>query len=332
MPRLLLLAGLCLGLFAAAPAGAGGLAEPEALQARLERLAQAHPGRVGICAQAPGGAPVCVNGEARFALQSVMKLVVGAAVMAAVDAGRLKLEDRITVQREDMSVFVQPIEKIVAKEGAFATTVGDLVRRAVAESDSAATDVLIARLGGPAAVQAWLAGKGLSGIRIDRDERHLQTEGVGLAWRAEYTDPARLDAAIKAVPKAERDAAFAASLKDERDTATPRGMTAFLAALAEGRLLSPASTGHFLAVMRGTVTFPDRLRAGAPDGWSVAHKTGTSRSWNGITAVTNDVGVLTAPDGGTVAVAAFVAESTAPAPERAAVIANAARAVAEAYR
>jgi beta-lactamase class A len=261
-----------------------------------------------------------------------MKLVVGAAVMAAVDAGRLKLEDRITVQREDMSVFVQPIEKIVAKEGAFATTVGDLVRRAVAESDSAATDVLIARLGGPAAVQAWLAGKGLSGIRIDRDERHLQTEGVGLAWRAEYTDPARLDAAIKAVPKAERDAAFAASLKDERDTATPRGMTAFLAALAEGRLLSPASTGHFLAVMRGTVTFPDRLRAGAPDGWSVAHKTGTSRSWNGITAVTNDVGVLTAPDGGTVAVAAFVAESTAPAPERAAVIANAARAVAEAYR
>jgi beta-lactamase class A len=47
--------------------------------------------------------------------------------------------------------------------------------------------------------------------------------------------------------------------------------------------------------------------------------------------VTNDVGILTAPDGRRIAVAAFVAESRAGQAERAAVIAAAARAITAAY-
>lgn len=330
------LKGAVFGLIAASlaigPVQAGGLADPQGLQAALQALAKAHPGRVGICAQDERGPPVCVNGDQRFSLQSVVKLVVGAALMGAVDEGRLRLDEPITVRREDMSVFVQPIEKIVAARGSFATTLGDLMRRAVVESDSAATDILIGRLGGPAAVQRFLERRGIVGIRVDRTERQLQTETYGLAWIDGYVFPERHLAAIKAVPKARRDAAFAAYLKDERDTATPRAMAAFLQALAAGRLLSPASTRHFMDVMRQTVTFPDRLRAGAPAGWSVGHKTGTGPAWNGIASVTNDVGILTAPDGGTVSVAAFVADSTAPAKDRAAVIAGAARAATAAYR
>ncbi len=103
-------------------------------------------------------------------------------------------------------------------------------------------------------------------------------------------------------------------------------------ALASGRLLSPASTDHLLNVMSQTVTFPDRLRAGAPAGWRVAHKTGTSQTWSGVTAATNDVGILTAPDGGIIAIAVFVADSAASSKERAAVIAAAAREVTKSYR
>jgi beta-lactamase class A len=313
-------------------AAAGSLADPKALQERLQAIADAHPGRVGICAQDARSTLVCVNADQRFSLQSVMKVVVGTAVMAAVDENKVRLEDPVTVRREHLSLYVQPIERIVAEEGSFSTTIGDLMRRAVVESDSAATDILIAGLGGPSAAHALLTQKGITGIRIDRDERHLQTEIAGLQWKPDYVFPERLKAAIETVPKAARDAAFQTYLKDERDTATPKGMVSFLHALASGRLLSPASTDHLLNVMSQTVTFPDRLRAGAPAGWRVAHKTGTSQTWNGVTAATNDVGILTAPDGGIIAIAVFVADSTASSKERAAVIAAAAREVTKSYR
>ena len=72
---------------------------------------------------------------------------------------------------------------------------------------------------------------------------------------------------------------------------------------------------------------PDRLKAGLAPGWSIAHKTGSSGTWAGITAATNDVGILTAPDGAKVFVVVFVADSTAPEAKRAALIADVARAV-----
>lgn len=298
----------------------------------MQVLAAKHPGRVGICVQDDAAGPICVNGDDHFSLQSVMKVVVGVAVMRAVDEGRMKLGDRIVIRRNDLSVNIQPIADIVTEKGSFATTVGDLVARAVIESDSAATDVLIERLGGVQMVQELLDSAGLKGIHIDRTERELQTETTGVTWQADFVYPERLEAARKRVPEQAKKAAFDAYLKDERDTATPRGMTEFLSVLATGKLLSPASTRYFLDVMSRTKTFPDRLRAGAPDGWIVGHKTGTSQTLNGVNEVTNDVGIMTAPDGGIVAISAFVAKSTAPAKDRAAVIADAARAVTSAYR
>ena len=310
---------------------AGEITQPDRLRLELETLADAHPGRVGICVQDQPKSPVCVNGAQRFSLQSVMKLVVAAAVMQAVDEQRIRLDDQITIRREDLSVNIQPIADIVARHGSFETSVRDLVRRAVVASDSAATDVLIARLGGTKAIQAFLEKAGLTGVRIDRTERELQTETDGLMWQPEFVFPQRLEQARREVPAAVRQTAFEAYIKDPRDTATPRGMAAFLYSLASGSLLTAGSTEFLLTVMSQTTTFPDRLRAGIPPEWGIGHKTGTSQTRGGINGVTNDVGILTAPDGRRIAVAAFVAESRAGQAERAAVIAAAARAITAAY-
>ena len=75
-------------------------------------------------------------------------------------------------------------------------------------------------------------------MRIDRDERHLQTEIFGLEWRPAYVDAKVLDSAIEAVPKARREKAYRAYQGDVRDTATPRGMTALLHRLAQDQILS----------------------------------------------------------------------------------------------
>lgn len=300
-----------------------------ALDRQLETIAQGTDGELGVCAKLPDGALACVNGDQRYSMQSVMKLIVGAAVMEAIDRGDLQLDDRVVLTREDLSLHVQPLARIVRETGRFDTTIGDLVERAVVESDSAATDYLYARLGGAPAINAFLERAGASpGIRIDRDERHLQTEISGVTWRPDFVELGRLEAARAALSEQQKRAAFEAYLVDPRDTATPRAMAEFLDRLAGGELLSEPSTLHFLGVMRRTRTFPTRLRAGVPETWQVAHKTGTSDDFAGLNAITNDVGLLITPDGVVIPIAAFLAGSRRKSEDRDATIAAAAGVVA----
>jgi beta-lactamase class A len=328
--RTLLVMTLAGGLvLASAPLHAGAVDAP-ALQAALERLAQGFDGRVGACVR-DGAAMACVNGEQRFSLQSVMKLPVAMAVLDKVDRDGWRLDEPVRVTRQDLSVGVQPIAKLVGDDG-FRTTVGDLLRRAIVDSDSAATDVLVARLGGIAAVQAYLDRHRVTGLRIDRDERRLQTETQGVEWRPEFVDEAALNRAIEAIGEAARDAAYRTYQADPRDTSTPAAMATLLADLAAGRLLSAASTRHLIEVLEQTATFPNRLRAGAAPGWRVGHKTGSSGARKGLAVATNDVGILTAPDGARLAVAAFVGDSREPAEKAAAVIAGVSRAAVASYR
>jgi beta-lactamase class A len=290
------------------------------LQSELHRLTDHFDGHVGVCVQDANGS-VDINGGQSFSLQSVMKLVVGMAVMDAVDDDGWRLDERVVVRKQDLSLYVQPIAKLVTADG-FQTTIGDLVRRGIVDSDSAVADILVKKLGGPAKVQAFLDRKGRHGVRFDRDEKHLQTEIVGLEWRPEYVDPDVLQRATDAVPKDVRDAAYRRYQADVRDTATPEGMASLLQALASGHLLSADSTEYLLEIMAETRTFPDRLKEGLTTGWTLGHKTGTSGSWEGVTAATNDVGILTAPDGSRISVVVFIADSGAPERDRAALMAR----------
>jgi beta-lactamase class A len=299
-------------------------------QQSLETLASGFDGRVGICALDLAGAePACVNGTQSFPLQSVMKLVVAAAVLDAVDRQQLRLGDVVVVRPEDASPGPQELADLARRQGKVATTVEDLLRRAIVDSDSTSADLLAARLGGIAAVQEFLVRKHVDGLRIDRNERRLQAESVGLAWKPEYADSTRFEAAVEALAPAKHDAAAKAYLKDPRDTATPLGMARFLEALASGRLLSAESTRHLLAVMAKTATGVARLQAGKPQRWQLAHKTGTGRQWQGIRSAMNDVGLLTAPGGRRIAIAVFLSGSRRPDAEQAALIASVARIVTE---
>jgi beta-lactamase class A len=229
--------------------------------------------------------------------------------MDAVDHKKWKLDTRIRIERKDLSLNVQPLADLVGPDG-FETTLGDLVRRATVDSDSAATDILIDRLGGVKEVQGFLDRKGIRGIRIDRDERQLQTETTGVVWRPEFVDPKILSAARAAVPEPLREAAYRKYQSDIRDTSTPDAMAGLLLRLGQGKLLSPRSTSFFLEVMEQTITFPNRLKAGLIEGWRLGHKTGSSGSYKGLTVATNDVGILRGPGGAVVSIVVFLGDST----------------------
>jgi beta-lactamase class A len=211
-----------------------------ALRRDAAALIRPFHGNVGFCARA-AAQRVCLRGEDAFPMQSVMKFLVAVAVMDAADHGRLRLDETVTLHLSDLSMNVQPIADLVRRNGSATTTIDDLMTRAVVDSDSAAVDFLIARLGGPQGVQAVLQRLGVNGIRIDRDERHLQTETAGLVWAPAFVDLEAVKAAIAARPSSRRQAAFHDYLRDPRDRGTPAAMTLLLQRLADSTLLSRSS-------------------------------------------------------------------------------------------
>ncbi len=266
------------------------------------------------------------NGDRPFPMQSVFKAPLAFAVLAEVDAGRLSLDQTLTIEEKDLSPGLSPVAD--AWPGRKDYTVRELLVAAAGASDNTAADVLMKKIGGPGVVNAWLAQEHVEGVRVDRYERELQPEIAGMgsyriAWKGE-------DAylrALNAVPVAQRAAAASAYLKDPRDTSTPRGMMSFLGKLHRGELLSPASTALLLKIMTETTTGERRLHAGFPPGSRLAHKTGTARTDLGINPATNDVGIVALPDGRRYVVAAFLSGSNLDGDAREKAIADVARAV-----
>jgi beta-lactamase class A len=263
-------------------------------------------------------------------MQSVFKAPLASAVLAEVDAGRLSLSERLQLKEMDLSPYSGIAEAWPARSE---FTVLELMRSAIIESDNTAADVVMARIGGPGAVTAFLTSKRITELRIDRYEREIQTEMLGMepfrpAWRTE----AAFHAARAAVPPARRAQALAAYLADVRDTSTPRAMLRWLRELQDGELIAPASRGLLLDLMGRIKTGEGRIKAGLPSGAHLAHKTGTGPIEGGVTSVINDVGVFTLPDGRRYSLAAFVAGAPVALEACEAAIADVARAAVRAAR
>ena len=286
------------------------------LARRITALVHGFEGRVGVALSPVDGAwTIAFDGAALFPEQSVSKLCTAIAVLDAVDAGRITLSDPVLVRREDMSVFHQPIQAHLTDAG-YSTTVDDLLVGAIAQSDNAADDILIGKLGGPAVVQAAIDARGLGAIRCGPEERVLESKIAGVDWKPEYAFGRAFWTARDAVPLPVRQQRLHAYLADPDDGASPLALVELLRRLKRGQLLSAASTERLLQIMASTRTGPLRLPAGLGPGWTIAHKTGTGQDLADLATGNNDVGLLTAPDGRTYAVAVMIASTRQPVPER----------------
>jgi beta-lactamase class A len=215
------------------------------VEQRLAAMAAENPGEYGIAAlDLASGATISFNGHQAFPMASTMKIAVAAAYLSEVDAGRRSLDDMIA--------------------GVPASSLIDVM---ITRSDNRATDLLIATLGGPAAVDGWLRAHKLSGIRVDRTIAQL------LADR--------------------RD------LRDVRDSSTPTAMLGLLRLIDAGPALKPESRRLLLDMMKRCATGSNRIRGILPPGATVEHKTGT------LSGYTGDVGFLTTPKGQRIAVVFF---------------------------
>jgi beta-lactamase class A len=300
---------------------------PSGLAAEIQRLQSAFPGKAGVAVRAvDDGWTVEAGGRQKLPQQSVSKLWVAMTLLDLRDQGKARLDDPITVRREDLTLFHQPIAWLV-KDAGYQTTVGDLLTRALTQSDNTANDRLLSFVGGPEAVRAMIAAKRLGGIRFGPGERMLQAQTAGLTWDQSWAGTNGFEIARSRLPLDLRTAALDRYVGDPPDGAEPLAIADALARLARGELLSETSTRVLLDTMGMTVTGRARLRAALPGGWVVAHKTGTGQDLRGRNAGFNDVGLLTAPDGRRFAVAVMIGDTRRPIRERQQLIQDVARAV-----
>jgi len=269
-------------------------ADLSGLAPELERIAKESGGTLGAAVRlVETGETGAWNGDGHFPMQSVYKAPIAMAVLHEVDAGRLALDAPIRVEAADLvpAGMHSPLRDAHPR-GGVAVPLRELLRLSVEESDGTASDVLLRILGGKAKAQAYLSSLGVEGIRVETTEAEM-----GRDYAAQY-----------------------------RSWASPVGAVEWLAALQSGQGLTPASRALLLGWMTTTKTFPTRLKGRLPAGTRVAHKTGSSGSREGVAAATNDIGIITLPDGRHLAVAVFLRDSKADAAARDATIAKVARA------
>jgi beta-lactamase class A len=292
----------------------------------LEALAEkVEPGVLGAAILDLGtGEMKGVNADQPMPMQSVFKLPLAIAVLDAVDKGKLSLDDTVVLTKDQLSVAHSPIADAFPEKTDY--TIEELVRAAVAQSDNSAADILLKRIGGPEALTAFFQERGLETFRVDRYEYELQPQSVGLPeFTGQWIGSKALAEALEEVPLERQRAALRIYLADPRDRVSPADTVRMLSMLATGKLLSPASTTKLMEILEGTTTGTDRLKAGAPEGATVYHKTGTGASVETIATAINDVGIIELSGGRRIAVAAYLAGSDLPPEQRAAVVAEVAR-------
>lgn len=264
------------------------------LRQQMELISREARGRVGAAVMLlETGEGFELSGGESFPMQSVYKLPIGMALLRRVDEGEIKLDGRVRVEQSDLvpAGIYSPIRDKYPRGGAD-LSVGELLRAMLVESDGTASDILLRLDGGPARVNRFLRGLGVSGVVVSTTEKAMAADR-----RVQY-----------------------------RNHATPRAILKLLRAAQEGRGLSAASHALLLQLMTECATGPHRIKGLLPAGTKVAHKTGTSDTAGGVTAATNDVGIITLPDGRHLAVAVFVSDSRADEQRREGVIAKIARA------
>lgn len=297
------------------------------LASRIRSLGDNFNGDVGIAVQdISSGWTTAFDGDSFFPQQSVSKFWVALTALDAADRGELNLSQNVTLTRSDLTLFHQPIAAQIGS-GSYTTTLNALMFRAMTQSDNTCNDFVLRRAGVQEAVRAFLRRRNIDGIRFGPGERLMQSAAAGLQWRPEYSVGRAFYTARANLPEGVRRTAFERYVADPVDGATPRGIVNALARLQRGELLSPASTQRLLSIMSQTRTGRQRLTGGLSPGWRIAHKTGTGQVYGSTQTGYNDIGVLTAPDGRSYAVAVMIRRTAAPIPARMQLMQNTVRAI-----
>lgn len=254
------------------------LANNDTLISQLKTIAQDAKGKVSVSALViEDSLAVSYYGDEPCVMQSVFKFPISIVILNKIDNGEFSLLHKIHITPKEMIKNTWSPMRDSFPNGNVNITFQDLIQYAVGQSDNIACDVLLDFLGKPKVVQKYFQKLGIDDFKIKYSE-----QGMHKNWKNQY-----------------------------KNTCSPNAMISILKNFYQQKYLSEKSTNFLYSIMEKTPTGKNRIVKLLPNGTQVAHKTGTSDMKNGMTAATNDVGIITLPNGKHLALAIFVNDAFA---------------------
>ncbi len=266
----------------------------EFLRQQIRAIAIDAHGKVAVACSLPGSSLNCdLNPTSHPPMQSVFKLPLGLMVLHLVEQGTLSLDQPVRFRPQDRILphVYSPLQDQYPDAGVD-VPLHELLRSDVSLSDNVAADILLRLVGGPKAVNSYIAELGISGFHL-RDSEAVLHHKVSAQYRNWFA---------------------------------PAGAVQLLRRISDNSPLTQKHTDLLLAWMTPSDR-TNRLDGDLPSGIRVAHKSGTSDVTDGVVHATNDIGLIPLPNGRRIAIAVFVTDSTADQATREKVISRVGRAV-----
>ncbi|MEP7214231.1 MAG: serine hydrolase [Acidobacteriota bacterium] len=310
------------------------------LESQIAAIAEGSGGKVGVGAVlVETGDSAWLNREGHFVSQSVYKLPIAMAVMKMVSDGRVRIDQDVTITPDDFvrRGFHSPIRNV--NPSGTIMPVGEIVRYSLSESDGTASDVLLELAGGPTAVQNYLRTFGITDFIVADSEKLISKD-----WETQYRNWATPQASIDLLRSVhegtdglnEWTTSFLLSTMTFSETGgrrlkrgLPEGATIAHKTGTGGRQTEvPGFRRNANSNISGTPSPTPKMRPTpkAANSNAVNANTGPVDP-NTITSATNDIGIITLPDGRHILIAVYVQDSAADAWTRERVIADIAKAV-----
>jgi beta-lactamase class A len=253
--------------------------QPSALQGILTRAASEFPGKAGIWVKhLTTGETAAVRDGEIFNSASVIKLPVLALAFQMADKGEIKLDERVTIRKEDIrggsGIFRY-------HDAGLQPTFRDVLLQMVITSDNTATDLAIAKVGGVARVNAWLKESGYADPSASSGQAALRLVQTTGDLFAKYNALG---------PNEDRNGKTNNDRSYWLGEISPRGVGALVEAIEKRTIASKAACDDMIRMMRAQQAGSRRLNhfITVP----VAHKTGDFPP-----VLANDVGIIYARSG-----------------------------------
>jgi beta-lactamase class A len=247
------------------------------LQPTLQGIADKYAATIGFSAiNLSTGKSYSVNGSKHLPMQSVYKFHLALAILAEVDKGKLTLNQPILIKKTDLLPDTWSPLKVKYPNGNVKIPLSELLMYTVGQSDNNGCDILFRLLGGPLKVHTYIRSLGIKDVAIMATEEEMHKDDI-----VQFNNWTTSDAAIQ-----------------------------LLNLFYKRKLLSEQSQSFLWEVMTASPSGLLKIKGLLPNATPVAHKTGYSGvDKNGLTKASNDIGIVTLPNGQHFAIAAFVSNS-----------------------
>lgn len=251
--------------------------QTDSLKIKIQEIINGKRAKVGVgIIDFRDNKAMSINSKARFPMQSVFKFHLGLTVLNQVDKGKLSLIKKIRINKEDLRPDTYSPMREKYPEGKIYLTIKELLTYAVSQSDNNACDILFKLVGGPKVVNDYIHSLGVTNVSIVATEAQMHK-----SWNVQYTN-----------------------------WSTPMAAAKLLQKFYKQQILSKNSKDELWKMMVETSTGATKIKGLLPKEVIVGHKSGWSGSnGRGLTGATNDIGIITLPDGNQFAIAIFVTNS-----------------------